>query len=110
MDLGVPRDRPDIVARQPDDWTRLTQFLVGGKRVLEEVAAERIDLRHRRLLSLQDHDRLLAEPPPILEYHGLMADRSLQIRPIAGALGAEIAGIDLAGHLDGGTIAAIRQA
>ena len=39
-----------------------------------------------------------------------MADRSLQIRPIAGALGAEIAGIDLAGHLDGGTIAAIRQA
>jgi alpha-ketoglutarate-dependent taurine dioxygenase len=28
-----------------------------------------------------------------------MADRSLQIRPIAGALGAEIAGIDLAADL-----------
>jgi taurine dioxygenase len=39
-----------------------------------------------------------------------MADRSLQIRPIAGALGAELAGIDLAEDLDGSTIAAIRRA
>jgi taurine dioxygenase len=39
-----------------------------------------------------------------------MADRSLQIRPIAGALGAEIAGVDLAADLDVGTIAAIRRA
>ena len=39
-----------------------------------------------------------------------MADHSLQIRPIAGALGAEIAGIDLSGDLDEATIAAIRQA
>jgi taurine dioxygenase len=39
-----------------------------------------------------------------------MPDRSLQIRPIAGALGAEIAGIDLAGDLDEATIAAIRRA
>ena len=39
-----------------------------------------------------------------------MADRSLQIRPIAGPLGAEIAGIDLAGDLDDGTVAAIRRA
>jgi taurine dioxygenase len=39
-----------------------------------------------------------------------MADRSLQIHPIAGALGAEIAGINLAQDLDGGTIAAIRRA
>jgi taurine dioxygenase len=46
----------------------------------------------------------------ILEYYEHMADRSLQIRPIAGALGAEIAGIDLAEDLDGSTIAAIRRA
>jgi len=39
-----------------------------------------------------------------------MADHSLQIHPIAGALGAEIAGLDLAEDLDGGTIAAIRRA
>jgi taurine dioxygenase len=39
-----------------------------------------------------------------------MADRSLQIRPIAGALGAEIAGIDLLEDLDNATIAAIRRA
>jgi taurine dioxygenase len=38
-----------------------------------------------------------------------MADRSLQIRPIAGALGAEIAGVDLAADLDDGTIEAIRR-
>jgi taurine dioxygenase len=39
-----------------------------------------------------------------------MAARSLQIRPIAGALGAEIAEIDLSADLDEGTVAAIRQA
>src|SRR5271169_984495 len=83
---------------------------MSGKRVLEKLPAERIDVRHRRLLCLQDHNRLLAEPRSILEYLGLMADRSLQIRPIAGALGAEIAGVDLAGDLDDGTIAAIRRA
>jgi taurine dioxygenase len=46
----------------------------------------------------------------ILEYYALMADRSLQIRPIAGALGAEITGVDLSGDLEDGTIAAIRRA
>jgi taurine dioxygenase len=61
-------------------------------------------------LYLQDHDRLLAELRSILEYHGLMADRSLQIRTIAEALGAEIAGINLAEDLDAGSIAAIRHA
>ena len=35
---------------------------------------------------------------------------SLRIRPIAGALGAEIGGVDLARELDGNTIAAIRRA
>jgi len=39
-----------------------------------------------------------------------MTGTSLEIRPIAGALGAEIGGIDLAEDLDGGTIAAIRRA
>jgi taurine dioxygenase len=39
-----------------------------------------------------------------------MADRSLEIRLIAGALGAEIAGIDLSEDLDDSTIAAIRRA
>ena len=39
-----------------------------------------------------------------------MADHSLQIQPIAGALGAEIAGVDLAADLDEGTVAAIRGA
>jgi taurine dioxygenase len=39
-----------------------------------------------------------------------MADRSLQIHRIAGALGAEITGIDLSENLDAGTIAAIRRA
>jgi taurine dioxygenase len=39
-----------------------------------------------------------------------MVDRSLQIRPIAGALGAEIVGVDLSRDLDDGTIAAIRHA
>jgi hypothetical protein len=45
-----------------------------------------------------------------VEYYGQMADHSLQIRPIAGALGAEIAEIDLSADLDEGTVAAIRQA
>ena len=38
-----------------------------------------------------------------------MTKRSLQFRRIAGALGAEIAGIDLSEDLDEGTIAAIRR-
>jgi len=39
-----------------------------------------------------------------------MTGTSLEIRPIAGALGAEIGEVDLAEDLDGGTIAAIRRA
>jgi len=39
-----------------------------------------------------------------------METSSLEIRPIAGALGAEIAGVDLSGDLDRDMIAAIRQA
>jgi taurine dioxygenase len=39
-----------------------------------------------------------------------MADHSLQIQPIAGALGAEIAGIDLAADLEERAVAAIRRA
>ena len=39
-----------------------------------------------------------------------MLRNSLEIRPIAGALGAEIGGIDLTGELDGETISAIRRA
>ncbi len=35
---------------------------------------------------------------------------TLDVRPIAGALGAEIRGIDLASELDSGTVAAIRRA
>src|SRR5260370_12349442 len=35
---------------------------------------------------------------------------ALDVRPIAGALGAEIHGIDLASELDSGTVAAIRRA
>ena len=39
-----------------------------------------------------------------------MADHSLQVQPIAGALGAEITGVDLAEDLDEGTIETIRRA
>jgi taurine dioxygenase len=39
-----------------------------------------------------------------------MASTALEVRPIAGALGAEIHGINLAGDLDDNTVAAIRQA
>jgi taurine dioxygenase len=39
-----------------------------------------------------------------------MTNGRLEIRPIAGALGAEIAGVDLSEELDNGTIAAIRAA
>ena len=39
-----------------------------------------------------------------------MQSNSFEIRPIAGALGAEIAGIDLSQELDEGMIAAIRRA
>jgi taurine dioxygenase len=39
-----------------------------------------------------------------------MTSRSFGIRPIAGALRAEIAGVDLSENLDGGTVAAIRHA
>jgi taurine dioxygenase len=39
-----------------------------------------------------------------------MADRSLQIRPIAGALGAEISGVGLSAYLADATISAIRRA
>ena len=39
-----------------------------------------------------------------------MIRNSLEIRPIAGALGAEIGGVDLTEELDGETIAAIRRA
>ena len=38
-----------------------------------------------------------------------MAKNSPQIRPLAGAIGAEIAGVDLAAELDDDTIAAIRR-
>jgi len=38
-----------------------------------------------------------------------MADHSFRIQPISGALSAEIAGIDLSGDLDDGTIAAIQR-
>jgi alpha-ketoglutarate-dependent taurine dioxygenase len=39
-----------------------------------------------------------------------MIRNSLEIRPIAGALGAEIGGIDLTEELDGETISTIRRA
>ena len=39
-----------------------------------------------------------------------MIRKPLEIRPIAGALGAEIGGIDLTEELDGETISAIRRA
>ena len=39
-----------------------------------------------------------------------MVRNSLEIRPVAGALGAEIGGIDLTEELDGQTILAIRRA
>src|SRR5258708_3823406 len=39
-----------------------------------------------------------------------MGRRSISIRPLAGVIGAEIAGVDLAQELDADTIAAIRQA
>ena len=39
-----------------------------------------------------------------------MVRNSLEIRPIAGALGAEIGGIDLTEELDGETISGIRRA
>ena len=38
-----------------------------------------------------------------------MSKKRLDIRPLSGAIGAEIAGIDLARDLDGETVAAIRQ-
>src|SRR5262249_36458238 len=70
---------------------------------------ERIDLQDRSFAPLRPRS------PPCragidIKYHELMADHSLQIHPIAGALGAEIAGLDLAEDLDDGTIAAIRRA
>jgi taurine dioxygenase len=50
-------------------------------------------------------------PAPLFsDYNRLMRKCSLKIRPIAGALGAEIAGVDLSTDLDGNTIAAIRRA
>src|SRR5260370_7668250 len=39
-----------------------------------------------------------------------MGRRSISIRPLAGAIGAEIAGVDLAQDLNAETIAAIRHA
>src|SRR3981189_292935 len=39
----------------------------------------------------------------------VMASKRLDIRPVAGAIGAEIAGVDLARELDADTVAAIRQ-
>ena len=39
-----------------------------------------------------------------------MTSTALEVRPIAGALGAEIHGVNLAGDLDDDTVAAIRQA
>ena len=36
--------------------------------------------------------------------------QSIEVRPIAGALGAEISGVDLSGPLDGDTVAALRRA
>jgi len=39
-----------------------------------------------------------------------MSDRTITIRPVAGALGAEITNVDLAGPLANSTAAAIRQA
>src|SRR5215472_14174441 len=110
VNLGVARDRPDIVAREPHRGTSLAQFFVDRKRVLKELPAERIDLGNRRLFCLRGHDRLLAEPRVILGYYRVMADHSLQIQPIAGALGAEIAGVDLAADLDERTVGAIRRA
>jgi taurine dioxygenase len=38
-----------------------------------------------------------------------MRRNSLEVRPLAGAIGAEIFGVDLAGEVDDGTIAAIRR-
>jgi taurine dioxygenase len=39
-----------------------------------------------------------------------MSRQSIRIHPLAGAIGVEIAGVDLAQELAAGTIAAIRQA
>src|SRR6201993_4292769 len=73
MDLGVAGDGPDIVAREAHDWPRLAQLFVSRKRILEKLAAERIDLRHRRVGCFQGHGHLLAEPRSILVYHAQMS-------------------------------------
>ena len=39
-----------------------------------------------------------------------MSKKKLDIRPLSGAIGAEIFGVDLAQELDAGTVAAIRRA
>jgi taurine dioxygenase len=39
-----------------------------------------------------------------------MSASSIEVKPIAGALGAEIEGVDLSGNLDDGTFSAVRQA
>ncbi|HTK93860.1 MAG TPA: TauD/TfdA family dioxygenase [Verrucomicrobiae bacterium] len=39
-----------------------------------------------------------------------MSPRSVEVEPVAGALGAEISGVDLSGPLDEATVAAIRRA
>src|SRR6185503_15021367 len=44
------------------------------------------------------------------EARHLMSPRSVEVEPVAGALGAEISGVDLSGPLDEATVAAIRRA
>ena len=39
-----------------------------------------------------------------------MRNRQLEVRPVVGSIGAEIHGVDIAGDLDDGTIAQIREA
>jgi hypothetical protein len=43
-----PRDRPDVVAREPDGGACLAKLLLEGIRIVEIFLREGIDVRHRR--------------------------------------------------------------
>jgi taurine dioxygenase len=53
---------------------------------------------------------LPAAPPLRLQVRDFLRRNSPEIRPLAGAIGAEILGVDLAGEVNDDTIAAIRRA
>src|SRR5947199_10742739 len=122
MKCAMPRLSPRKAERIASPWVRVGQgpartkssHVVGaGTNVFVSCMKPPIAMRIPALLHAVLHGpgawRQIRSTPRD-ERHGRMRNDRIEVRPVAGALGAEIFGLDLAQELDEDLVGAIRRA